>query len=157
MKVAKAAPLDDLAPAAPAARPRLRWLLLLALAAAGAGGAYAAWSFRPGDPDALWARAQEEFTADRPDRAEALLDRRDRVRPPGGEQFFLRAQVAGSCTGWTRRWGCSGASPTATAWARWPASARGRSSASATASATPRSHYSTPCGSTPSSRRRGGS
>ena len=83
------------APAAPPARRRL--LLLMMLAAAGAGGAYAAWSRSSGDPEALWRRAQDEYNEKHADRAGVLLERLDRLRPPGPEQAFLKAQVA-----WTR-------------------------------------------------------
>ena len=48
---------------------------------------------RPGDPDALWARAKGEFEGRRFDRAEALMDRVARLRPPTPMDRMLRAQL----------------------------------------------------------------
>jgi predicted Zn-dependent protease len=77
-------------------RTRRRTVFAIVLCA-GAAGVAIAWSLVPrasSDPDAVWQQAEAALRAAQIDRAEQLLARLTRLRPPTPFDWMLRAQIA---------------------------------------------------------------
>ncbi len=88
-------PSPPTSPAIPKRRPGRAARAIAVVASLAVFAGLAAWWTTRDTPQRLWQRASDAFNDRHPAEAEALLNRLDRLRPPGPEQKFLRAQIVG--------------------------------------------------------------